>query len=549
MILKKRHGALVATALAGVLVLTACGGGGDDGNGGSAEGGTGGTYSMYIGEPENPLVPGNTTEDQGNQVIHSLWTGLIEYGDDGGIQYTGVAESIETEDNITWTVTLKDGWTFHDGTAVDAESFVDAWNYTAYSPNAFSGSSFFANIEGYDDLQAPTDDAGEITGEPAAQEMSGLQVVDDRTFTVTLTGPFAQFPVTVGYTVFYPLPDAFFEDPEGFGTQPIGNGPFQAEEEYEPGIGFTLTRYDDYAGENPAQADSLEYRVYADVNTAYTDAQGGTLDIVRRIPADAAATAQDEFGDRYIETESASFDFLRLPLYDERYADPRVRQALSLAIDRESISEAIFGGTREPADSFIPPTIPGYREGACTYCEFDPDQANQLLDEAGFDRGQPIELWFNAGGSHEAWMQAVGNQLRDNLGVEYVLRGDLQQAQYLPLASEQGMTGPFRQGWGMDYPSPQNFLEPLHSTTSFPPGSNYSFYSNPEFDELVTQGNQAATEDEAIEFYNQAEDVLAEDMPLIPMFFRVEQTVTSENVSNVKVDIFGRVDTAAVTVN
>jgi oligopeptide transport system substrate-binding protein len=542
--LTKRPAALVAAALAGAMLLSACGGGDDGGSDAS-----GGTYSVYINEPQSPLVPGDTTEDQGNQVIHSLWTGLVEYDQDGAIQYTGVADSIETQDNVTWTVKLKDGWTFHDGTPVDAASFVDAWNYTAYSPNAFTGSSFFANIEGYDDLQAPTDAEGNVTGDPAASEMSGLQVVDDTTFTVTLTGPFAQFPVTVGYTVFYPLPDVFFDDPEAFGTNPVGNGPFQAEEEYQAGVGFTLTRYDDYAGENAAQAEALEYRVYADVNTAYTDVQGGSVDIVRRIPADAATTAPAEFGDRYLETEGASFDFLRLPLYDERYSDPRVRQALSLAVDRAAISEAIFGGTREPADAFIPPTIPGYREGACTYCELDVDRANQLLDDAGFDRSQPIELWFNAGGGHEAWMQAVGNQLRDNLGVQYILKGDLQQAQYLPLATNRGMTGPFRQGWGMDYPSPQNFLEPLHSTAAFPPGSNYSFYSNPEFDDLVVQGNEAAGQDEAIEYYNQAEDVLAEDMPLIPMFFRVEQTVFSENVSNVDVDIFGRIDTAAVTVN
>ena len=105
----------------------------------------------------NPLVPGNTTEEYGTQVIESLWTGLVEYGPDGEVEYTGVAKSIESEDKVTWTVRLRDGWTFHDGTPVTAASFVDAWNYTAYSPNAQSGSYYFANIEGYGDLQAPVD--------------------------------------------------------------------------------------------------------------------------------------------------------------------------------------------------------------------------------------------------------------------------------------------------------------------------------------------------------------------------------------------------------
>ena len=148
--------------------------------------------------------------------------------------------------------------------------------------------------------------------------------------------------------------------------------------------------------------------------------------------------------------------------------------------------------------------------------------ANALLDEAGFDRTQPIELWFNAGGGQRPWVEAIGNQLRTNLGVEYVLRGDLAPPEYGPLLFAQGMTGPFRMGWSMDYPSPQNFLEPLYSPPAQPPaGSNVAFYSNPAFDALVARGNAAPSSDEAIDFYNQAEDVLLEDMPVIPLLFDV----------------------------
>ena len=547
--LSKRSSSLVATAIAAAMLMTACGGSDEEG-GEDAAATSGGTYSMYIGEPENPLVPGHTTEDQGNQVIEALWTGLVEYAQDGAVEYTGVAEDITSDDNTTWTVTLKEGWTFHDGTPVTASSFVDAWNYTALSTNAQGGSYFFSNIAGYADLQAETDDAGNIITPPKAEEMSGLEVVSDTEFTVTLSDAFAQFPVTVGYTAFYPLPESFFEDPEAAGKKPVGNGAFQAEEEFVPGTGVTLTRYDDFAGDQLAQADSIEFRVYADVATAYTDVQGGTLDIVRRIPPDNAASAPDEFGDRYIETESSSFTYLGIPTYQPRYADKRVRQALSMAIDRELIAETIFAGTREAADSVVAPVVEGYREGACEYCTLDVDRANQLLEEAGFDKTQPIELWFNSGAGHDAWVQAVGNQLRENLGLEYVLRGELDFSEYLPLQDEKGMTGPFRLGWSMDYPSPQNYLEPLYSTSALAPtGSNTSFYSNPEFDALIDEGNQAGSNEEAIELYNQAEDLLLEDMPILPMFFQVEQSVHSELVSNVVVDIFGRVDTASVTVN
>ena len=547
----QRRSALVATAVAAAMLLSACGDSDEPSGDGAAEGAGGGSYSIYIGEPENPLVPGNTTESEGAQVLEALWTGLVQYAADGAVEYTGVAESIESEDNVTWTITLNDGWTFHDGTPVNAESFVNAWNYTAYSPNAYGGSYFFSNVEGYDDLQAPVDEAtGEPTGEPAAKELSGLEVVDDLVFEVTLTSPFAQFPVTVGYTAFFPLPEAFFEDPDAFGAQPIGNGPFQAEEEFVPGTGFTVSRYEDYAGDKAAQAESVEFRIYADQSTGYTDLQGGNLDVLPDVPPDALASIEDEFGDRFLEAPSSGFQYLGIPIYQERYADKRVRQALSMAIDRQAIADAIFNGGRTPADSVIAPVIDGYREGACTYCELDVEGANALLDEAGFDRSQPIELWFNAGAGHDAYIQAVGNQLRENIGVEYVLRGDLDFSEYLPLMDEKGMTGPFRLGWGMDYPSPQNYLEPLYSTSALPPaGSNATFYSNPEFDELVEQGNSASSNEEAIEFYNQAEDLLLEDMPIIPMFFELEQAAHSENVSNVVIDVFGHIRTAEVTVN
>ena len=542
--LNKRPGAL-AMALAGAMLLSACGGGDDNGSGDSASSSGGGEFSIYIGDPENPLIPGNTTETEGGQVVDTLWTGLVTYDPDTSeATFDGVAESIESEDQTTWTVTLKDGWTFHDGTPVNAQSFVDSWNWTANSANAAGNSYFFANIEGYDDLQA------EEGATPAAEEMSGLSVVDDLTFEVTLSSPYAQWPTTVGYTAFFPLPEAFFEDTEAFGEQPIGNGPFQAEEPFVEGQGITLTKYEDYAGEDEAQADAVEYRVYTELNTAYTDLQGGTLDIVDTLPPDAIASAEDEFGERFIETEQGDITSMGFPTYDQRFADPNVRKAFSMAIDRQAISDAIFNGTRTPATSYVSPVVDGHREDACEVCDLDVDQANQLLDEAGFDRSQPVDLWFNAGGGHEEWMQAIGNQIRDNLGIEYQLRGDLQFAEYLPLQDAQGMTGPFRSGWIMDYPVAENFLGPLYSTAALPPsGSNVTFYSNPEFDTALEEGNSAASIDEAITQYQEAEDILLEDFPAAPLFYRLNQGAHSERVSNVIINAFGRIDAAAVTVN
>jgi ABC-type transport system substrate-binding protein len=528
--LSKRKSALVATAIAAAMLMTACGG--------SDEEGDGGTFSIYTSEPENPLVPGNTTEQNGDRIVNALWTGLVKFSPDGEVEYTGVADSIESDDNTNWTITLKDGWTFHDGTPVNAESFVKAWNYTANPQNAQDGGSYLARIAGFQEVQ-----------DGAATELSGLKVVDDTTFTVQLAQPFALFPAVVGYNSFYPLPESFFADPAAFGTHPIGNGPFKADEDYVPGQGVKLSRYDDYAGDDKAKADGVEFVVYAEQSTAYTDAQDGNVDIVDVIPPDVIESAQNEFGDRFIETEISQITYLGFPTYDQRFADKRVRQAISMAIDREAISKAIFNGTRAAADSFVSPVVDGYREGSCEYCKLDADQANTLLDEAGFDRSQPIELWFNAGAGHDAWMEAVGNQLRQNLGVEFVLKGDLDFAQYLPLGEQKGWTGPFRYGWSYDYPAAESYLTPLFTGQSLPPlGSNYSFYDNPEVTQAIAEGDRADDPAKALEAYNEAEDLIAEDMPMAPLFFTKVQTVHTDHVDNVRLDLFQRVVLTDVTV-
>ena len=532
-----------SVALTGSLLLTACGGG-DGGSGDAAAEQGGGTFSVYIGEPENPLLPGNTGETEGGQVVDALWTGLVEYDRETNEPvYTGVAESIESEDQTTWTVNLKDGWTFHDGSPVTAQSYVDAWNYVANSENAQGNSYFFSTVEGYEDLQA---EEGE---KPAATEMSGLRVIDDRTFEVTLSEPYAQWPTTVGYTAFFPMPEAFFEDPEGFGEQPIGNGPFKADEAFQEGQGITLTRYDEFGGDEPAKAAGVEFRVYTEINTAYNDLQAGSLDVVDELPPDAIASAEGQFGDRYKTQPAGDITSLGFPTYDERFADPEVRRAFSMAIDRQSITDAIFQGTRIPATSFVSPVVDGHRDDACDACELDVEEAKRILDEANFDTSQPVDLWFNAGAGHEEWMQAIGNQLRENLGVEYRLRGDLQFAEYLPLQDEQGMTGPFRSGWIMDYPVMENFFGPTYASAARPPaGSNVTFYNNEEFDAKLREGNSADSPEAAIKAYQEAEDLLVQDMPATPLFHRVTQYAHSENVSDVFVNSFQRVEVEDVVV-
>jgi oligopeptide transport system substrate-binding protein len=553
----KRASAWLAVLFSLALVAAACGGDDEEPEAtGPTETGaavTGGQWAMSICEPES-LIPQINAETCGSQVLRGLFTPLIQFDPETEELILAVAESIESDDNVTWTVTLREGWTFHDGTPVTAQSFVDAWNWGADCFNAAGNNYFFGpagvNIVGYDALN-PEEGCPK---EAATEGMSGLQVVDDRTFTVELGAPFSEFPITVGYNAFYPLPESFFADSEAFNEAPVGNGPYMMDGMWEHDVGINVVRYEDYAGEDVGNADAVEFRIYGDLAVSYRDVQAGNLDI-GDVPDDQIEAGKAEFGERFIEEPSSSFSYIGFPLYQEAYTNPDIRLAMSMAIDREAINQAIFFGTSTTADDMVSPVVQGYREGACgEACTYDPDAARQLFEDAG-GLDEPLTIWFNNDGGHEQWIEAVSNQWSQNLGIP---QGDIQFesmpfARYLGLLDEgidddpgtEGVTGPFRLGWVMDYPSMQNYLENLHGTGA---GSNYTTYSNPEVDDLLAQGKAAGSLDEAIGFYQQADDLIIQDLPIIPLWFGVEQFVTSERVTNVIVDKFSFVDVAAVQV-
>jgi oligopeptide transport system substrate-binding protein len=520
-----------------ILVATACGGdtGQGDDQGSAAQGGS---FTMGVCEPEF-LVPQQDNETCGGQVLHTLFTPLVLFdAETSEPTFDGaVGESIETEDQKTWTVKLKDGWTFHDGSPVTAQSFVDAWNWGAYGPNLAGNSYFFENVEGYDALQCELNAAGtKCVSQPKAKEMTGLEVVDDLTLDVTLVDKFSQFPLTVGYNAFYPLPESFFDDPKAFNEEPIGNGPYQMDGPWQHNQSIKVTKFEDYAGD-PGNADSIEFKLFGAeaLDVMYRDLQGGNIDLVDSVPPEQIEAAKAEFGDRFVQSPSSSFTYLGFPTDDPRFADPDIRHAFSMAIDRQTIIDKIFFGTLTEAKSVVSPVVKGSRADPCgEVCTYDPDKAKQLLEQAGGWQG-PLTLWFNNDGGHEEWMEAVSNQLRQNLGIQDIKFESFEFSEYLAKLDAGQVDGPFRLGWVMDYPSPQNYLQPIYSTTG---SSNNFSYSNKQVDSLIDQGNAAPSIDEGIQFYNQAEDLILQDMPVIPLWFGLNQVAHSDTIDNVVIDAF-----------
>jgi oligopeptide transport system substrate-binding protein len=531
-----------------VLFATACGGGGATSEpGGEAPPATGGEVVVAGCTPENPLIPGNTSETCGGDIIDAMTSKLVRYNTDTAAPENEIAESIETTDNKVFTVKLKP-YKFHDGTEVTAKSFVDAWNYTAYGPNGQAGSYFYAPIAGYDDVQCPDEECKE---KPKAETMSGLKVVDDKTFTITTSEPVSNLPVRLGYSAFSPLPASFFEDPKAFEKQPIGAGPFKMDS--ISNTEFVLSKFADYSGAAKANVDKLTFRVYQDPAAAYADAVAGSLDYIddSNIPQDQfiGDAYKTDFPDRTSQKESLVIGVIWFSSADPQLKDNlELRKAISRAIDRDLITKQIFQGTRIPATGWVSPAVDGFKPDTCgDSCKFDAAAAKQAYEAAGGYKGT-LTMTYNADSPHKAWSEAACNSIKNTLGLECVAVPVVDFATFNEKIDANELKGIFRGGWQADYPSIENYLTPLYSKGAFPPGSNWGRYSNPEFEALLTKAAAAPTPDEANAIYQQAEALLAKDLPSTPMFYYITTSAWSDKVTDVKVNAFGVLDFAAIKV-
>ncbi|MFI6145065.1 ABC transporter substrate-binding protein [Streptomyces sp. NPDC051109] len=523
------------------MAATACGPGGEP-----KAGRTGGHITVVLGEPQHGLVGQETAETEGAEVLHALFTGLVAYDTKTNEPKLAIAESVDTTDSKTWTIRIKDGYTFHNGEKVDAQSFVRAWNWGANQENTAESMGFFSKIEGSQEL-APG--KGKT---PTAKELKGLRVIDDRTFTVTLKAPFSQFRTMLGYDAFYPLPKAFEADPKGFGESPIGNGPFRMDGAWEHHKQIKVKKYDKYPAEGRAKLDAVTFKIYDNLDTAYNDLHKDALQITDKLPVSALATVSEEFGDRYIYKPEASVGYLGFPLEanPEAFGKAEIRKAVSMAIDREAISKKIFRGTRKPADDFISPIVPGYRRGALGEAgTYNPTKAKALFQQAGGIPGNKLELGYNEDGGHKEWIEAVAAQLKANLGIEVTAKPYQSSAALVDDVKSQKFKGAFRMGWAMDYPAAENYLRPVFSKEAIANGSNFGRYGSDEFEAVLAAADRATDPAESLKLYQQADDIVIRDLPYIPVFTYMSAVAYSKTVKNVGVDAQGRMDLAHVELN
>ncbi len=517
------------------LVLAGCSGGTSEAEPGKL------IVSIGIGEPQS-LIPSSATESNGADVLNALFTDLVDY-DDNAQPIPLAAESITTADNRVWTVKLRSGWTFHNGEPVTSDAYINAWNAGAWGPNAHNANYFFTKIAGYADLN-PADGRSA----PKAKKLSGLKRIDDLSFEVTLNEPYNNFKSMLGYTAFFPLPRAAFSDLDNnvidpqFQEAPIGQGPFKMKGVWQHDQLIETERFENYAGPVKPKVDGIAFKIYQTQPTQYQDLLAGQLDVVTQIPLESLGGAAADLGERLKKSPTSTIQILAFPTFDPRFSKPEIRRAISMAIDRDEIINTLFLGSQKSLRSFVSPIVPGYRANTCgEACQFNPQKAKALFEANGGAKavGSRVEIAYNVDGGHKPWIDATCNQLRANLGIECVGNPQPKFSELLTKARKKEPLGMFRLGWIFDYPAIENYLGPLYSTGG---SSNYYGYSNPEFDALLAKGFSAPTAEEAIPYYQQAEDILVRDLPVLPLRYAENVYGHSTRVKNVELTLFNRVN-------
>lgn len=494
----------------------------------TASGKTGGssarvtTFTVAELEPVS-FVPG---EDDGIAAdeLNALFAPLTKFDAENRLTYVQASSVIPNATATVWTITISPGWKFQDGEPVTAQSYVNAWNATAYGPKGWAGNGDFTGIEGYAALNP-------ASGKPTARTLSGARVLSATTIQVRLTHPDSQFPQELSLPGFLPLPGAYFKDPAAWEAKPIGDGPFEVSGAWQPNKSLTMVRYAAYQGRRPA-ADGITFEIYTSQAAAYTALQAGQVDITAIGPTTYAAAERDMPAD-VVAYAAPAIDYLGFPLYNAYFGNKLVREAISLAIDRATITRVLYAGLAVPASAILPPAEDGAPLNVCAYCGYHPARARALLAQAGGWKG-PLALWYPAGVGYDQAAQAIANDLSQNLDIKVTLEAVPAASWFASLAGHKVTNGIYIGHWGAYFPSMQNTLASLFETT----GAGYieSWYSTPALTKIINAGDGATSAAAAQADYRQAEQLIMADFPVVPLYDRDYVYAHSSAVTNVIID-------------
>lgn len=465
-------------------------------------------------------------------ILENVFEGLMTFNEKGEL-VEGMAERYEvSEDGLTYTFYIRDGVTWTNGDPVTAHDFEYAWK-RALNPET---ASYYAHIL-YPIKGAEAYNTGE-----GSEEDVGVKALDDKTLEVTLETPTAYFLELTAFYTYFPVNKNVVESNPDWAKDPstyVTNGPFKLVE-WKHNDQIILEKNEDYYNADKIKLDGIDLDIIEDQNTAWQKYEGGEYHILVDVPTSVVAQLKAENNPELnIDFQVGTYYYNVNPDI-KPFNNAKVRKALSMAMDREVITENITQGGQIPAYGVVPPGLEDesgndFREVQGNLFEYNPEEAKKLFEEGLKEEGMTVEdfnnqnfvLLFNTSESHKKIAQAVQEMWRTNLGVEIGLENvEFQVKLDREKAGDYHIS---RAAWLGDFMDPMTFLDLWWSQSEF----NDVKYNNPEYDELIEKAKSTNDQEVRMQAMKEAEKILMEDMPVIPVYFYTQPYTVKPNVTGI----------------
>jgi peptide/nickel transport system substrate-binding protein/oligopeptide transport system substrate-binding protein len=476
-----------------------------------------GTLNLATGEDWETLDPAFASGVQTGAMVAKLYDGLMRYAYDSTDVVPNLAASVDVNDDATvFTFTLNEGVTFHDGsplTAADVKYSIErVVNPETDSPLTWVFED--AGIVGTDEF---------VTR--AADGISGIEVLDDLTVSITLRAPYAMFlhhlamPAAhiVSQAVTSALPAG-----EDLSNNPIGTGPFKLADRLRDSS-LSLVANADYHGGAPHIA-GVNYRIITEDLIRWNEYLAGNLDS-SGIPSSLFLDVVNDpqYADQIVTTNELAVFYWALNQRIPELQDVRVRRAIAMAIDRQAIIDGPYNGTDQLANGPIPPGLAGY-DDTIVGIPYDPEGARALLAEAGYPDGFDLEIW-----STRAETTVAVSELIQFFLSEVGITSTINQVDFGVLidGAINGRAPAFYLSWFADYADAYNFLHPLFVAS----GANRYGYTNDRVTELMAEAATVANLEDRVPLYEEAQRLIVEDVPVVFMRYPVSYEVVRPGVT------------------
>ncbi|RME47978.1 MAG: hypothetical protein D6791_04505 [Chloroflexi bacterium] len=394
---------------------------------------------------------------------------------------------------------------------------------------------------------APAEEELLVVEAPCANnKVQKIEAVDMMTVRVTMCKPDPAFLAKAAFTPFFIQPREWIEQTGGTGElleHPIGTGPYMIDS-WNRGDSIIFKRFDDYWGE-PAKTETLVFRWATEGAARLLELQAGTADYITKLSPDDYDTVKNDPNLQFLPVPNPNIMYLAMTNTFEPWNDVRVRKAIAMGIDRQRIVDNFYPEGSEVASHFTPCSIPNGCVGEPWY-EFNPEEANRLLDEAGLTKdanGIRFKTKIFYRDVFRVYLPEPGlvaveiqNQLKENLGIdaEVVV---MESGQFIAESTAGKLDGLYMLGWGADYLHVTNFLD-FHFSRSNPQFGD----PHPEIYEVLEQASTIADPEEAAPLYEQANNAIRELVPMVPIAHGAPADAARADVQNAKAAVLGPPD-------